>query len=202
VSGETSTPLVFESGKLADFEAVDDFGIVDGTGQMSNAHTTASVQVNTTNPISGSKTLRVLFSFGNEEQPWQQWMWFRVPMSPSPTDVSKLTGIKLKIRSNVARDVRLSLISPHNSKTSEGIDVGWDLRATETMAELTVKFAEAKVPAWATDPGDDLNAILKTVTNLSFQPACNYRDTGSVLGQMPEGVTDTGWIDIDDLSFL
>ncbi len=202
MSGEESTPLVFETTRVADFETADDFGITDGTGQMSNAHTTASVQLNTESPISGGKSLRILFSFGNEEEPWQQWMWYRVPMLPAPTDVSALTGISLKIRSNMAREVRLSLISPHNSKTTEGIDVGWDLPATTTAAEFTVNFADAKVPVWATDPGDDLGLILKTVTTLSFQPACNFRDTGSVLGQLPDGVTDTGWVDIDDITFF
>jgi uncharacterized protein YciW len=50
------------------------------------------------------------------------------------------------------------------------------------------------VPSWATDPKDDLQAILKYVTGLSFQPNCIGRN-GS--GQLPDGVTDVGWIDID-----
>lgn len=202
VSGEMSNPLVFQPSRVADFEAADDYGITDGTGQMSNGHTTSSVQLNMTDPVSGSKTLRIQFSFGNEQEPWQQWMWFRVPMSPSPADLTKFSGIRLKMRSNQTRDVWLALISPHNSKTSEGIDLGWTLAATTTAKEFTVNFADAAVPFWATDPGDDHNLILQTVTNLSFQPICEGCKTGPVLGQLPEGVSEVGWVDVDDLSFF
>jgi hypothetical protein len=62
-----------------------------------------------------------------------------------------------------------------------------------------VRFADAKVPDWATDPGDDLHAILQTVTGVMFSPQCTDRDTD---GQLPDGVTDDGWVDIDDIAFF
>jgi hypothetical protein len=205
MSGQSSTPLVFETGKVADFESADNYGITDGTGQMSNAHSTGSVQLNTAEPISGTKSLRITFSFGNEAEPWNQWLWYRVPMFPSPTDVRALMGIKIKTRSSIARTLRLSLISPHNSKTTEGIDVGWDLPTTTSATEHTVKFANAAVQSWVTadrDPHDDLQKILQTITNLSFQPSCVIPNSSTAPGQLPDGYTDDGWIDIDDITFF
>jgi hypothetical protein len=202
MSGEVSTPLVIETNKVTDFENQDNYGITDGTGQMSNAHTTTSAKLNTVDPISGTKSLRISFSFGNEQAPWNQWMWYRVPMSPSPNDVSALTGIKIKTRGSLARTLRLSIISPYNSKTMDGIDIGWDLSTSTKVTEHTVKFADATVPFWATDPHDDLTKILQNVTNLSFQPACVISGSSPVLGQLPDGVTDDGWVDIDDITFF
>ena len=34
---------------------------------------------------------------------------------------------------------------------------------------------------------------------LAFQPICNSRNGG---GQLPDGVTDNGWVDIDDIAFF
>lgn len=202
LSGETSIPTIIDATKVTDFETADDYGLTDGAGLMANAHTTASVRVNSTDPISGLRSLRIVFNYGNEAEPYQQWMWYRIPMSPSPTDLTKLTGIKLKIRSSVARGLRLDLISPNNSQTMKGIDPGWDLQASTTAAEVSVQLAKAKVPSWAADPGDDLNKTLQTVMNLSFHPACNFPSTTTVAGQLPEGVTDDGWVDVDDITFF
>jgi spore coat protein H len=202
LSGEVSIPTIIDATIVTDFETADDYGLIDGPGLMSNAHTTASVQVNSTEPISGLKSLRITFSYNNEAEPYQQWMWYRIPMSPSPTDLTKLTGIKLKIRSSVARGLRLDLISPNNSQTMKGIDPGWDLQATTTATEVSVQFAKAKVPSWATDPGDDLNMTLQTVTTLSFHPGVNFPSNTTVAGQLPDGVTDDGWVDVDDITFF
>jgi len=49
------------------------------------------------------------------------------------------------------------------------------------------------------DPKDSLTLVLQTVTALTFQPMCN--GTGST-GQLPAGVTDNGWVDIDDVLFF
>lgn len=198
LSGEPSTPLVLDTASINDFETADDYGIVDGTWEMSNANTTTSVELNTTTPVSGSKTVRILFDFGNESTPWQQWMFYRIPMLSVPADLTSLSSIRLKMRSDQARIVRLELISPYNSQTTQGINVGWDLSVTTETSEFVVQFAEATVPSWATDPGDDLQQILKTVTSLSFQPNCAGRDA---TGQLPTGVVDDGWVDVDDIEF-
>jgi hypothetical protein len=103
------------------------------------------------------------------------------------------------LRSNAARELRFDLKSPNNTKASEGVQAGWDLAVTTKPKVYEVLFANAKVPSWATDPGDNLQSILKTVTGLSFQAGCIGRDA---TGQLPDGVTDNGWIDIDSVEFF
>ena len=198
LSGGPTVPLLLDATKLNDFETADDYGITAGTSQMSNGTTTASVEVNTTSPINGAQSLRILFNFGNESKAWGQWTLYRVPMVAAPVDLTLLTGIRLKIRSNQARTVRFDINSPHNSATNQGVNVGWDLSVTTTTSTLNVVFANARVPVWATDPGDSLAQILQTVSGLTFQPICNSRDAN---GQLPAGVTDNGWVDIDDIEF-
>ena len=198
LSGEPSVPLVLDTTKVNDFETADDYGITDGTTQMSNGNTTASVAVNKTDPIDGAQSLRILFDFGNETTAWQQWTLYRIPLTDAPKDLTALTGIRLKIRSNQARTVRFDINSPNNSAADQGINAGWDLSVTTTSSTLNVLFANARVPSWATDPGDSLTLILQTVSGLTFQPICNGRDAS---GQLPDGVTDNGWVDIDDIEF-
>jgi hypothetical protein len=142
--------------------------------------------------------LRILFDFGNETVAWQQWTLYRIPLTNAPQDVTKLTGVRLKVRSDQARTVRFDINSLHNSEGDQGINKGWDLSVTTTSRTLTVLFANASVPSWATDPGDSLTQVLQTVAGFTFQPICNSRDAS---GQLPAGVTDNGWVDIDDVEF-
>ena len=198
LSGEPSVPLVLDVTKITDFETADAYGITDGTSLMSNGNTTASVAVNTTEPLDGAQSVRVSFNFGNETTAWQQWTIYRIPLANAPRDLTTFTGIRLKIRSNQARTVRFDINSPNNSAADQGVNLGWDLAVTTTSSTLTVLFANASVPIWATDPGDSHTLILQTANGLTFQPICNSRD-GS--GFLPAGVTDDGWVDIDDIEF-
>ena len=199
LSGLPTVPLEISLTNVTDFETADSYGITAGTWEMSNGNTTSSVSLDTTDPISGLQTLRISFNFGNETTVWQQWMFYHIPLAAPPQDVTSLTGIRLKVRSNQARTLRFDLISPNNTAANLGIQVGWDLPVTTTTSELTVQFANAKIPIWATDPGDKLSDILQTVTGLAFQPICDNRDSS---GQLPDGATDNGWVDIDDIAFF
>ncbi len=199
LSGLPTVPLEISLTNTTDFESADSYGITAGTTRMSNPNTTSSVELNTTDPISGTQTLRISFDFGNETTAWQQWMFYHVPLAAAPQDVTNLTGIRLKVRSNQARTLRFDLLSPNNTAANLGIQVGWDLPVTTAASEFTVQFANAEVPVWATDPGGKLSDILQTVTGLAFQPICNSRDAS---GQLPDGVTDNGWVNIDDIVFF
>ena len=198
-TGQATTPLEITVGQSMDFEANDDYGLTVGTMQLSNGNTTASVALDQTAPISGAKSLRILFNFGNETTAWQQWTLYRIPLVAAPKDLSSLTGIRLKARTNQARTLRFDLISPKDSADSKGIHFGWDLAVGVDTNSFEVLLANAAIPSWATDPGDKLSDILTAVSNLSFQPICNGRDAS---GQLPAGVTDNGWVEIDDIEFL
>jgi len=120
-------------------------------------------------------------------------------MTIIPTDTTVLTGIRLTLRSNVSRMVRLDLDSLNNPGAMKGIRRGWDLLADTVAKTIEVTFAEAKTPYWGGTVNDSLPLIQSTVSGLFFQPQCVGRD-GS--GQLPAGVLDNGWVDIDDVEFF
>jgi hypothetical protein len=199
VSGESTTPLVVDADQVLDFEAVDEYGLYSGTSLLSNPASTVAVDLETVQPIAGEQSLRIFLEFRNEAEPWQQWMFYTVPFSSAPSDLTSRTGVRFKARSSVARVLRFELESPVQSRASEGIKVGWDLAVGPEVSEHTVTFATAKVPAWATDPGDELTAIVRSVVGLSFLPQCANRDAS---GQLSPGTSDVGTVDIDDLEIF
>lgn len=196
VSGTRTTPLVVELDRLADFEDVEEYSLHDGTLLLANPASTAAVELNTATPIAGEQSLRIAFELNNEAEPWQQWLFYTVPLAPLPVDLSVRTGIRFKVRSSVARPLRIDLESPEQSRASEGIKVGWELAVDSEVSEHTLAFADATVPTWAADPGDDLTAILQSAFAISILPQCVGRDE---TGQLPAGTSDPGVVDIDDL---
>lgn len=199
LSGQPIVPTEIAVGAVTDFETADDYGVNTGTSIMSNAHSTSGATVNQTDPVSGARTLRIVFDFGDETAGYQQWMMYRMPLASAPDDLRTFTGIRMKVRSNEKRILRLDVDSPKNSKSDQGVAVGWNVQVDVTAQTVTVALADAKVPGWAVDPGDSLTAILQTASALIFRPQCNDVDG---TGHLPAGVTDNGWVDIDDIEFF
>jgi hypothetical protein len=157
------------------------------------------VELNDTDPMSGDKTLRMLFEFADETTAYQQWAIYHIPLADGPEDLNALSGIRFKARSNEARILRFDLISPNDTLSNDGVHFGWDLSLTTEAQPFEVLFASAAIPSWAADPGDQLTDILATTASISYQPQCNGRD---VSGQLTAGITDNGWIDVDDIEFF
>jgi hypothetical protein len=199
LTGQPTTPLEITLGETMGFEANGDYGLTVGTMQISNPHTTASVELDKTDPIDGAQTLRILFNFGNEAVTWQQWTLFRIPLVAAPKDMSHLTGVRFLARANQARTLRFDLVSPRDTAGAQGIHFGWDLALTTTAQPFEVRFANATIPTWAKDPGDQLSDVQAAISAVSLQPQCNNRGAD---GQLPAGTSDDGWVEIDDLEFI
>jgi spore coat protein CotH len=201
IAGTPSVPQVLTTTApaLTDFESADPYDLVNGTAQLSNPHTSMSVELNAATPLSGTRSARIAFNFANETETWQQWLFYTLPVDTGTKDVTSFTGIRFKVRSNVARPLRINVISPNNSQGGKGIEVGWDTNIGTNTSTVSFLFANAKTPSWATDPQDDLMTILRTVTGIQFMPQCVNRTSS---GQLPEGTTDNGWVDVDDIEFF
>lgn len=199
LSGEPTVPLELDIHQTANFESVDDYGPSAGTFFLTNPASLLTVGINTATPIDGAKSLRLQFEFGNEAEAWQQWLQYSIPVASPPGDVSGFSGVKFKVRSDRARVLRVDLDSPRNSAGAAGVQPGWDIPITTEVQEISVVFSTAKIPSWAKDPGDDLTGILQAITALNIKPQCAARD-GS--GQIPEGASDKGWVDMDDIEFF
>lgn len=126
-------------------------------------------------------------------------MLYSIPFAAAPTDLTTLRGLRFKVRASSPRAFRVEVESRMNSRELEGIKGGWDLTVTAETEQLTVTFADAKVPPWAIDPGDDLATILRNAAGITFKPARANRDAS---GQLAPGTTDGGWVDLDDIEFF
>ncbi|MFO7178164.1 MAG: CotH kinase family protein [Pseudomonadota bacterium] len=203
LSGETWKPVAIDPTAVTGFEDQDDFGLVDGSVLVKNPNSTFTVSVNRHAPMRGEQELLMSFDFRNEVDPWQQWAVYGVPLSTGAHDVRSLTGLRLWVRSDQTRTLRLDLDSPESSERDAGIRIGWDIVVTEEAREVEVSFSNARVADWVTaegrDPGDDPNDILRTVSGLFFAPQCVGRGDS---GQLPEGTSDSGFVAIDDIEFF
>jgi hypothetical protein len=199
MTGAPTIPAVLTTPQPTDFEGMDAYSLIAGTGQMSNGNSTTSVDMNTTDPLSGTKTCRFSFDFGNAEQPWQQWALYQIPMANPPSDFTGWKGLRVTMRASEPRTVRVDLVSPRQSAADQGIQVGWELNVGATSKTFDVLFSEATVPSWGKDPGDPLSGILQTVVGVMFHPECQGRDSS---GQLPDDTRDVGWLDIDDITFI
>jgi spore coat protein H len=198
-TGKTTVPLEITLGETMDFEANDNYGLTVGTMLMCNPRSTVAVELNKAEPIDGSQSLRFSFDFGNETTAWQQWALYHIPFADGLKDLNTLTGIRFNARTNQDRILRFDLISPNDTLNNDGVHFGWDLALTTAVQPFEVLFANARIPSWAKDPGDKLTDILATSASISYQPQCNGRGSS---GQLPEGTTDNGWVDIDDIEFF
>ncbi len=186
-----------------DFEAVDEMGLWAGTELLNASNTAAEVSLNRDDPIGGDQSFRLSFDYGNTDAAWGQWMHLTLLFDDGYRDVTDLTGIRMRLRADEPRTLRLDLASPEASALLAGVSFGWDIRLTEEAEEVEVLFEEAEVVSWAVqqglDPGDDLADLLETLGGIRFFPQCNRR-LGS--GFLPEDTRDVGFIEVDDLEFF
>jgi hypothetical protein len=202
LSGASINPLELDAKTACDFEKQDDFGLQLGPTLMCNSASTVSVALNKDAPMKGSQDLVMKFTYGNEAAPWGQWSFYRIPMRGGAVDMSARTGIRMWMKADRDRTVRLDLDSPHSKGAMQGIRLGWNVALSATPTQVDVKLAQAATPAWAIaqgkDPKDDPSAILSTVNGLVWSPQCVGCGAS---GQLPAGTNDTGFIGIDDVEF-
>lgn len=202
LSGESADPAEIETTGVTDFEAVNDDSLLMGTWLGCNANSTVQVSINTESPMMGERDLLMSFEYADEAEPWQQWSSFRVPVAGGVFDARALSGIRLWVRADQPRILRFDLDSPASSAAEQGIRFGWDVPVTSEATRVELRFETAAVPGWVVDegrdPGDDLEDILQTLSGLVFFPLCAGRDAS---GQLGPGVTDAGFLQVDDIEF-
>jgi spore coat protein H len=196
-------PFGLSTTGVNDFEAAANFELTMGTTLMCNPSSTVSQSINSTDALEGAQDLRLDFEYRNEQAPWEQWIYYSVPLAAGLEDLSSVTGIRLVAKADRSRNLRLDLESPANSYSSEGIRRGWDVTVGTEPTEVEVLLADAEVQDWAVDqgrdPGDALEDVLSSVTGLAFHPECQDRDLS---GFLPEGTTDVGHLQVDMIEFF
>lgn len=200
-------PMAITTTGLNDFEGIDALSFGFGSQSMSNANTTLSAGPNQTNPIDGSTDLRIPFEFRDQPgQAWQQWATVKLNMSGGRADLigAGIKAIRFKARADSSRGLRFDIESPKNPESTKGVCIGWDVNLTAETQEFVVTLDTGAIPSWRLDqspapPVTDRNAVYQNATGLNLGPRAKGVSSD---GFFPAGVTDLGFIEVDDISFV
>jgi spore coat protein H len=204
-NGLTPAALDLSVSHVNDFEALDDT-LLTLLPSLSNGTTTTNLtlagpaRADGEPALEGLQSLLLSFEYRNQGQiAWGQWTSLSLTFEGRPTDLSNLSGIRLTVRTDSPRLVRVDLDSTLYEAGIEGIKFGWDVAASNAPLPVELRFATAGLPAWAHATGDQLPNIRKRVEALAFHAMCNGRDSG---GLLPEGTTDPGFLELDAIELF
>ena len=196
-NGLTPAALDLSTSAPNDFESLDDT-LVTLVASFSNPNTTTAVTLTGAPALEGLQSLRLSFEYRDEPgRPWEQWTNLPLAFQGRPVDLSQREGIRLTLRTDVPRVVRVDLDSRLYEAGTEGIRFGWDVAVSSEPLSVELHFADAGMPVWARATGDQLAAIRERVDALAFQPMCNGREGGG--GLLPEGTSDEGFLELDSI---
>jgi hypothetical protein len=102
-------------------------------------------------------------------------------------------------RADQARTLRLNLDTQYADPSNEYTRYGWDIALTEEPTEVEVLFADLALAFWQEDAGYAVDEGLATTRGLVLEPQCVGRDD---TGMLPDGTTDPGFVQIDDIEFF
>jgi len=204
-NGLTPAALDLSVSAVNDFEALDDslLGLLPSFSNPSTTtHLALAASAASAEPaLEGLQSLLLSFEYRNEGQtPWAQWTNLALGFQGRPIDLSQLTGVRLTLRTDSPRTVRVDLDSQLYEASVEGIKFGWEVAASSTPLTVELRFAEATLPVWAHATGDQLPAIRQRVEALAFHPMCNNRE--ALGGLLAEGTTDAGSLELDAIELF
>jgi hypothetical protein len=202
--GLTPAALDLSLSAVNDFEAID-AAVLALLPAFSNPSSKTSLELAGARSsgdaaLEGQQSLRLAFEYHNEGQtPWDQWTNLALPFQGRPVDLSQPSGIRLTLRTDSPRTVRVDLDSVLYEASVEGIKFGWDVAASDIPLTVELAFADATLPVWARATGDQLPVIRQRVEALAFHPICNGRDGAGLLA---EGSTDAGFLELDAIELF
>jgi hypothetical protein len=118
---------------VADFEGLNGLQFNLGAILFSNDSSSATVRLNGEGALSGTQDLVMEFTFRDQgTMGWNQWAVVQLRTTSPPTDLSGLTGIRLTMATDSAREVRIDLESDNHSAPDTGAKFGWYVSSTST----------------------------------------------------------------------
>jgi hypothetical protein len=111
------------------------------------------------------------------------------------TDLQPLRQIRLRIKADAVRLVRVELDSPSYRDSESGVRFGWDVLARSTPIEVTLTREQLGLPQGESSQ-DGLGNILPAVTAIVFSPEARGRNDA---GLLPSARADRGFVEVDDI---
>lgn len=182
-----------------DLEAADPVGFAMGSDAMASGGSTVARKLNRTAPLRGGADARLDFEIRNQNTaaPWHHWAFMRLAFAGGAVDLGRVRQIRVRLRSNLARGVRVEVESPRYKATLGKFSA--QVMATAEGGEVTVDLATLAFPSWGKPAGDVLADVLAGASGLTFAPDIVGRNGA---GFFPPGASDKGWLQVDDIVFV
>jgi len=158
-----------------------------------------SVTHNNKNPLYGTSDMRFDFTFRETSKPkaWDVWGNFQ-PEFEQPANFSSLKEIRIALRGDKARNLRISLGNwDVYQKYGADSEYGWEIQVTAQTQTINLKMSEIDFPTWASAKPDIKAEVLKSVKALLFSPSAQFDNDGFL-----KIIPDTGCMQIDNIDFL
>lgn len=201
--GRVLSPFLLSVDPVNDFENADSESVTLGAVPLSNPHSSVNASLNAMRPLFGEQDLRLDFVYRNEgdppKNPWGQWIYFSLRLEGAPRALSALSGIRLLLRADSPRILRIDLDSVGHEAPDEGIKFGWEVPIDSTAKQVEVRFSDASLPSWSRPTTDNLSRVLDQVDGIAFHPYCAGRDSA---GFLPPDGADPGFLQIDQIEFF
>jgi hypothetical protein len=183
-AGKEVTPIALRTGVVNDFEGS---RLPLMQSMVAQATYGLAHSINTTAPIGGASDVKLEFAAPGVKG---QWGWYKMNMDKPVVSLASIKAVKVRLRADKKRYVRLDLDSPKYKNYWSGVRFGWDINATETPTQFTLDVSMLKIPTWGTAQGDVVSQILAEVSGLIFS------------GVVKNGMPDAGYVQIDDIEFV
>lgn len=201
--GKTLTPASLSVTALNDFEHDSMLGITLGIEALANPNTDVTLGLNASGALAGTQDLRADFTYRDPGQPpdpgYQQWIYWLLNLAGGAQDLTNTAQIRLLMRSDRPRVVRVDLESDQYVAGGEGIKFGWDVPVTNTAQTIDLLLKDATLPTWARMTTDSLPKVRAHISGLALNPGVLGRDAAGFLGV---DKSDSGFVEIDDIQFV
>ncbi|HWA71935.1 MAG TPA: CotH kinase family protein [Polyangiaceae bacterium] len=201
--GQSVVPFTLSLTGANDFETQDAGSVAFGAAPLSNSRSSVQAALQDSSALAGARDLRLDFVYRNEGEPpnnpWGQWIYLPLRLESAPRDLSRLSGVRLLLRADSPRTLRIDLDSTEYEASVEGIKFGWEVQVGPQPSAVELRLSDAALPAWGHPTADQLSRVLARVEGLAFQPYCAGRDLN---GFLPAGASDPGFLEIDEIEFF
>lgn len=198
--GRPLAPLSLSLRSNNDFETATSLGAQLAFAIRANVNSEASQEAHTTGALDGKQDIRLNFVYRDpSDHGWRQWINYFMPFTDGFHDLTSVGQVRMLLRTDQPRTVRIELESDLYQSSNKGINFGWEVAITTTPTPVRLVLDNARLPSRATGTTDVLSRIRSHVNGLTFNPAVVGRNASGNLGS---GNEDPGYLQIDDIQFL
>jgi len=201
--GEPVLPFGLDLAKRNDFEATSQPSVWRSVEVRSNPRSRVAHGLGLSHALAGRADLRLDFELRDESRTaadrFLQWASLNLPFAGGRADLRSVASVRLRLRADEPRTVRIDVESTRYPGDSAGLRYGWDVAASSSPRSVALAIGELALPAWSKAAAVPLDEVLAHATGLSFHPQPVGRLAS---GFFPSGGSDPGSLRIDDLEFL